>query len=1033
MNLNSPEQSPNERRKSALFIAAQSLDRELRNVKKLKRFSIGSMDMLVDPEFEYRVTNVCNNSSEDNYNTNASIKALKRHSRLSLSSISVSDEADLLLDIPSNQENNNERSFDGTASEWLGTENNDQQLREGKQYIKIDELPYQQEGTVINKPPGSRKLSGAHSYEATTSSTKTVFPSDATFNSQGLLWVPAGQHPNVMPKNYADLIQKTLDGIASEEPAIPTRRHPEVDTTVISKAIEKNKDSLSVNYNRKQHSIVRRPSKLRHSYTELTEGETENNENKEEVDNLQQETSNDDSISSLTFETSRNSISLKDITDELTKISNDAGFTSTDAISLARSLCIASSFSNNNEDKVTTYRPLDADRDDNIRFTDDEDYSDFASNIVMKHGLVIPARSSLRRSKFNTYRAKPLVSKAEKDLAVRQPSVKQVSPVKAEKDIHLIVSSDYLTKSPTISTSDENKVKTSPVVSDFQDIYDHYRQPSSDWENDLKQDPDSYKHAEKLNQTFQDTVQLSSKAYETDSKHTILSDQQHDILNNNDENTLENNQVTFDTAYWNSSVKLAEKSEAPRLENNSLDSPNIQDGNNEKSIGRLHQKRGGWAWFNNKAKNAYTSYNELQSGNYATGQTEKSDDQYYQDSNTVSHVVSERRHSSKNHYTQMFKSGDQNHDSGISSSQEKSDNGNSSSQIKHKIGKTFGDLFKRRTSRSKSSKDIKEDGTSKHELKNNSSSSSLQRLHSNSILSEKSKSETTSNDTIYGTSSCTLTINLHNDRKLLQGSHPTSSFIQLSSIQNSSSDDDSHTPLNPKLENSQQGRTNSHPEVSQVKTLQPAVSVTSTKAEAPSTKTGADIEEIAFLANNDREHLNNVQRDNTPNPNPSIIAETSVDISSEQMIEDGVTHIRTTVDMSNMSNNVRKQADSSINSIPPVPIYPARRLTFRDVKKPDRPNGPIQFTDSAFGFPLPLLTVSTVIMFDHRLAVNMERAIYRLSHLKLSEPKRALRQQVLLSNFMYAYLHLVNHTLYLEQQRNVHTSKLMKNGDPITT
>ncbi|CAI5028214.1 CGH_1_HP_G0099510.mRNA.1.CDS.1 [Saccharomyces cerevisiae] len=54
-------------------------------------------------------------------------------------------------------------------------------------------------------------------------------------------------------------------------------------------------------------------------------------------------------------------------------------------------------------------------------------------------------------------------------------------------------------------------------------------------------------------------------------------------------------------------------------------------------------------------------------------------------------------------------------------------------------------------------------------------------------------------------------------------------------------------------------------------------------------------------------------------------------------------------------------------------------------------------------------------MFDHRLPINVERAIYRLSHLKLSNSKRGLREQVLLSNFMYAYLNLVNHTLYMEQ------------------
>lgn len=92
-----------------------------------------------------------------------------------------------------------------------------------------------------------------------------------------------------------------------------------------------------------------------------------------------------------------------------------------------------------------------------------------------------------------------------------------------------------------------------------------------------------------------------------------------------------------------------------------------------------------------------------------------------------------------------------------------------------------------------------------------------------------------------------------------------------------------------------------------------------------------------------------------------------------------------------------------------------KKLTFDDVIRPEKPNGPMEFTDSAFGFPLPPLTISTVIMCDHRLGINVERAIYRLSHLKLSDSNRELRQQVLLSNFMYAYLNLVNHTLYVEE------------------
>ncbi|KAJ8104107.1 hypothetical protein POJ06DRAFT_235077 [Lipomyces tetrasporus] len=53
-----------------------------------------------------------------------------------------------------------------------------------------------------------------------------------------------------------------------------------------------------------------------------------------------------------------------------------------------------------------------------------------------------------------------------------------------------------------------------------------------------------------------------------------------------------------------------------------------------------------------------------------------------------------------------------------------------------------------------------------------------------------------------------------------------------------------------------------------------------------------------------------------------------------------------------------------------------------------------------------------------RFPLHVERAIYRLSHLKLANPRRPLRQQVLLSNFMYSYLELINQdSMYGYQQQ----------------
>lgn len=86
----------------------------------------------------------------------------------------------------------------------------------------------------------------------------------------------------------------------------------------------------------------------------------------------------------------------------------------------------------------------------------------------------------------------------------------------------------------------------------------------------------------------------------------------------------------------------------------------------------------------------------------------------------------------------------------------------------------------------------------------------------------------------------------------------------------------------------------------------------------------------------------------------------------------------------------------------------------KSIKRTSKANQPIEFTDSAFGFPLPPPSQSTLVMLDYRFPVHVERAIYRLSHLKLANPKRSLAEQVLLSNFMYAYLNLVDHTLHLE-------------------
>ncbi|CAN6666516.1 hypothetical protein TRVA0_038S00562 [Trichomonascus vanleenenianus] len=70
-----------------------------------------------------------------------------------------------------------------------------------------------------------------------------------------------------------------------------------------------------------------------------------------------------------------------------------------------------------------------------------------------------------------------------------------------------------------------------------------------------------------------------------------------------------------------------------------------------------------------------------------------------------------------------------------------------------------------------------------------------------------------------------------------------------------------------------------------------------------------------------------------------------------------------------------------------------------------------------YHIPEHQMSDKSLVMMYHRYPLHIERAIYRLSHLKLANPRRPLVQQVLLSNFMYAYLNLINHGYQQQQQQ----------------
>lgn len=82
-----------------------------------------------------------------------------------------------------------------------------------------------------------------------------------------------------------------------------------------------------------------------------------------------------------------------------------------------------------------------------------------------------------------------------------------------------------------------------------------------------------------------------------------------------------------------------------------------------------------------------------------------------------------------------------------------------------------------------------------------------------------------------------------------------------------------------------------------------------------------------------------------------------------------------------------------------------------------------------YDIPAHQASDKSLVMMYHRFPLHIERAIYRLSHMKLANPRRPLRQQVLLSNFMYSYLHLINYVYHEQQLAQMHEQQGVEGAD----
>ncbi|QLL34692.1 hypothetical protein HG536_0H00670 [Torulaspora globosa] len=917
---NSITESQREKRKSEVLIAAQSIENEVQSVKSLKRISIGSIDLLIDPEMEFRVSNPnarrswSSNSSSSG--EEADIRTISSHeNELNINSQASGDIRG--TDGP-------ETSFDITSADYLQSSDSvpdGSDTLSSSSYSQRTGSPQHSVRRILTGV-GSLRRGGVNAAVSEDSSSVPVDdgssgPGNSILSKQ-LFWVPANQHPSVKPENYLELVQDTLHSIQLDDKDEMPDSADQNDADLASF------ERAPIDLARKRDSLVRRPSRLRKSYTEFEDdAESEEDENYQEG---YRKAADEAKGPGQSLRGSMRAVSLKDITEELNKISNNAGLTSSDAITLARTLSMAGTYSNadNNskEGDVTKGGPNTINAYGSTKY---EDEGEFASNMLMRYGVVIPARSSLRRSKFNTYRIRSSgstssltsehsnvenrgVTEIKEQARASHESRKELS-VKHQPDRNDLVKAKLPTEKQTEST-----LSSPSTISDFQDIYDHYRHSSVEWEKELD-------------------VGLPRQA---------------------------------DSPLANSYVKLREK-EIHAVGN----SPSIQDtklletgslAENEEDPAAIaaqdsSEKKSSWSWLNGITTRDSIAEKQVKSDSKPLATP---DDEAYLSNNLervrdhsrahLGKLANQSSNHSKNRHSPIFNASES-AKPGRPPAESDGASSNSSNLKRQRFEKKFVNLFKRKAKNKLTGHKISKDSVN-GDASGNSSGENLPRsgkLNKNHI---KLKSESGAEE------------HLRNAQSAL--GHVSSGGPEEHSAKQES-------------------------DVDELPALQPAVSVTSLKSNHGLTNEPSVVESVRELNGDDSQDVSADQS-----------ADSSIDLMQEALV------------IKEPTNDLQANG----KPVPPPSnkhVIPPRKLTFDDVKRPDRPNAAMNFTDSAFGFPLPMLTVSTVIMFDHRLPINVERAIYRLSHLKLSDPKRDLRQQVILSNFMYAYLNLVNHTLYMEQ------------------
>lgn len=939
------------KRKSQVFIAAQSLNDELKTLKSLKRMSIGSMDDLDTRDmFQGQYTGMYTSSTKqgntksiDEETENELLieqqdEELRQSKRLTIDSSQYLDIYDD-YDCESSEEElqNNTYANDSAMNQTMASMDTSYNATSAE-YL------------------GSEVEQGSTILEVVNNQEDNVSDEDKEFTSS-LLWVPANKHPSIKPERYLKYVQNKLENLSVEGSESPSQgnhtgkvarsRSSNVEDASIRrrKSFQEN-EMAGMRFAAKSKSLTRRPSRLRRSFISDDDNETSDmsmssNESKENV-----------SIR----ENIKNRFSLKEITEELTKMSNNAGFTGNDAVSLARSLSMSI-------------------KGQRIHYEDDLEFEN--DNIFYGDAGIHDAHGD--------YDDEGTSPTSPKDYIAKSTSL----------DLFLQESENLKNKKKNGHYQPSYELEVSRDSEDSDDSDDSFKSFGSD---------DDYV----IGGTEGDKG-ISKNVSRTKTIKQVLKQQQREIerhVSKDKQMNVDSEKEEYASTFNKDEMKMAKGSRIQRSKfntyrersyQNTLGKSALKTANSVDNLRvntQVGMNKGGehkpMAQYDHQSDSRRTSHDTLSSGSSQSMHTAEEGDieipttPETNKGTVLNHLGSERKHEKSSpesvvsHGSDM-KANKENIDSTSGSVSPKSDESKKGKNKLYSILKKSKFKFNRANGKKdheRGNKTISVDTSLDYDASVSLKSSPSSPVKLPSFSSKRTLSGTGGSRPAL--SDKTTHVDVLEDEQLT-----TPDGYNLKTI-----DDDVMSPISP----------------SDMNMFMEDFDMSDN-----------DVDDAPVILESDHEEIEDEQvNEQSFKERQTVVSHVKVRLFEKQNdTEQGqlfkYDHV-VTRHVSPVAQPVLiEQEDEYQDALPP------RKLTFADVHRPKIPNSPMKYRDSSFGFPLPPLTLSTVIMFDHRLVVSMERAIYRLSHMKLSESKRELRQQVLLSNFMYSYLNLVNHSLYLQK------------------